>query len=55
VFLNVPVLQQPEAYIGDAGNVFDAEGKLTNERTRELMKKFIHAYAGWVEAHAKKG
>ena len=49
VFLNVPMLQQPEAYIGGAGKLFDESGKLTNESTREFLGKFLHAYAAWVE------
>src|SRR5471030_1437605 len=28
VFLDVPCMQQPEAYIGGAANLFDAEGKM---------------------------
>jgi len=31
VFLNVPAMQQPEAYIGGADKLFDAGGNLTNE------------------------
>ena len=49
VFLNVPVLQQPEAYIGGVGNAFDASGKLTDPGKREFMQKFLTAYAAWVE------
>jgi len=49
VFLNVPVLQQPEAYIGGAGKMFDDAGKMTNESTREFLTKFLDAYAAWVE------
>jgi chromate reductase len=49
VFLNVPVLQQPEAYIGGAGKMFDESGKLTNDTTREFLGKFLEAYAAWVE------
>src|SRR6266702_6902922 len=30
VFLNVPMLQQPEAYIGGAASLFDDKGSLTN-------------------------
>jgi chromate reductase len=54
VFLNVPVMQQPEAYIGGAANFFDADGKLTNEATREFLVKFVHAFAAWVEANRKR-
>ena len=49
VFLDMPALQQPEAYIGNAGSLFDANGKVTNETTVELMKKFMQAFAKWVE------
>jgi len=48
VFLNVPMLQQPEAYIGGAADMFDAQGKLTRENTRELLSKFLQAFATWI-------
>jgi chromate reductase len=48
-FLNMPVLQQPEAYYGNAGTYFDAEGRLANEGTRKVMQSFIDAFAAWVE------
>jgi NAD(P)H-dependent FMN reductase len=49
VYLNIPVMQQPEAYIGDAGNLFDAEGKLKNGDTQEFLTKYMAAFAHWVE------
>jgi chromate reductase, NAD(P)H dehydrogenase (quinone) len=49
VFLNVPAMQQPEAYIGGADKLFDASGSLTSESTREFLKKFIDAFAAWIE------
>jgi chromate reductase, NAD(P)H dehydrogenase (quinone) len=49
VFLNMPPLQQPEAYIGGAANLFDAEGKLTNPGTADFLKKFMQAFAAWIE------
>jgi chromate reductase len=54
VFLNVPMMQQPEAYIGGAANFFDAGGKLTSESTRDLLTKFGHAFAAWIEANRKR-
>jgi chromate reductase, NAD(P)H dehydrogenase (quinone) len=54
VFLNVPAMQQPEAYIGGAADLFDADGKLNNERTRELLSKFVKAFAAWIEANRKR-
>jgi chromate reductase, NAD(P)H dehydrogenase (quinone) len=37
VFLNVPAMQQPEAYIGGADKLFDASGKLANDHTRKFF------------------
>lgn len=49
VFLNVPTMQTPEAYIGGVTKLFDADGKLTDERTREHLRTFVQSFAGWVE------
>jgi chromate reductase len=49
VFLNVPTMQQPEAYIGGADKLFDGTGKLTNDSTRQFLQNFMTAYANWVE------
>lgn len=49
VFLNVPTMQQPEAYIGGAGKLFDESGNLTSDSTRQFLKTFVDAYAAWVE------
>jgi len=54
VFLNVPMMQQPEAYVGGADKLFDAEGKLSNESTRKFLQDFMQAYAAWIETNAKK-
>ena len=51
VFLNVPMMQQPEAYIGGADKLFDAAGKLTVDSTREFLAKFLQAFAAWIERH----
>ena len=48
VFLDVPAMQQPELYIGNATDLFDSNGKLTNEKTKELLRGFTDAYAAWV-------
>jgi len=52
VFLNVPCMQQPEAYLGNAGTFFDAAGTLS-EQTKPFLQSFINAFAGWVELHKK--
>ena len=53
VFLDVPAMPQPEAYIGNAADLFDTEGKVKNDTTRGFLQKFIDAYAAWVEANVR--
>jgi chromate reductase len=54
VFLNVPMLQQPEAYVGGAGSLFDDKDNLTNAGTREFLGKFMQAFADWIERNWKR-
>jgi chromate reductase len=54
VFLNMPAMQQPEAYIGNAATLFDTQGNLTNQNTREFLTKFVQSFAVWVEATRKR-
>ncbi|CAN5282313.1 NADPH-dependent FMN reductase [soil metagenome] len=53
VFLNVLTLQQPEAYIGQAGELFDATGGIAKEETTKFLKKFMDAFARWVTINTK--
>lgn len=50
VFLDVPCMQQPEAYIGGAGSLFDEQGRLS-EKSRPFLQSFIDGYAAWVARH----
>jgi len=52
VFLDVPMLQQPEAYIGGADKLFDAQGGITNPAPKEFLQKFMTAFERWVKMHA---
>jgi chromate reductase len=54
VFLNVPAMPQPEAYIGGADKLFDATGKLANDGTRKFLGGFMQAFALWIEVNAPK-
>jgi chromate reductase len=49
VFLNMPALQQPEAYIGGAAKLFDSDGKFASADTRAYLSKFLDAFAAWIE------
>ncbi|MCU1720577.1 NADPH-dependent FMN reductase [Pseudomonas sp. 5P_5.1_Bac1] len=50
VFLDVPCMQQPEAYIGGAAALFDEQGKLS-EKARPFLQGFIDSFAKWVARH----
>jgi chromate reductase len=51
VFLNMPVMQQPEAYLGQVtDDSFDQDGCLKEGPLKELVSGLAHAFAGWVEA-----
>lgn len=52
VFLDVPCMQQPEAYIGGAASLFGENGKLS-EKVQPFLQTFIDKYAVWVERHQK--
>lgn len=52
VFLNVPVMQQPEAYIGNAAELFAEDGKLTNPGTARFLSRFLEAFAIWTGRNA---
>jgi len=54
VFLNVPAMPQPEAYIGGAAKLFDTSGTLINDSTREFLQKFLAAFAQWIERNIGK-
>jgi chromate reductase len=53
VFLNVPAMQQPEAYIGGAADLFDADGKLINPSIRDFLSKFVQSFGKWIEANRR--
>jgi chromate reductase len=49
VFLDVPVLQQPEAYIGHVDRLLDENGAITSDASREFLTRFMGAFAAWIE------
>jgi chromate reductase len=52
VFLNVPAMPQPEAYIGHADKLFGDDGKLNNEGTEKFLKSFLAAFEKFIAANA---
>jgi chromate reductase, NAD(P)H dehydrogenase (quinone) len=53
VFLNIPTMAQPEAYIGGADKLFDARGVLNNEDTRKFLTQFMQSFSEWIAANSK--
>jgi NAD(P)H-dependent FMN reductase/ketosteroid isomerase-like protein len=47
-FLDMPVLQQPEMYIGTIADKFDPDGNLTDPETAKLLDTFIDKFAVWI-------
>ncbi len=54
VFLNMPTLQQPEAYVGRAATLFAEDGGLAHETTHEFLRGFMNAFSAWIEATARR-
>jgi chromate reductase len=49
VFLDMPIMAQPEAYLSGAGNFFDDEGSIKDPSLEKLLTRFMAAFADWVE------
>ena len=47
VFLDVPMMQQPEAYIGNALERFDTGNRVFG-KTESFLREFMEAFAKWV-------
>ena len=48
VFLNVYMMQQPEAYIGNSWELFDEKNNLKSDDTRTFLQGWVNAFAEWV-------
>jgi chromate reductase len=48
VFTNSYAMPQPEVLVRRASDLFDADGRLTDESTREHLVKFLNAFADWI-------
>lgn len=49
VFTETHAMLQPEIKIPSAAPLFDPSGKLIDEKTREHLRKFLDAFAAWIE------
>ena len=49
VVLNMPTLQQPEAYIGHADTLFSADGSVAQPRAGEFLASIMTSFASWID------
>ncbi len=49
VFLNMPAMQQPEAYIGHVSDVVAEDSTIPNESTRKFLQNFVDSFHEWIE------
>jgi chromate reductase len=49
VFLGMPTMTQPEAYVGNAATLLDPQGHLANDTIRDFLRKYVEAFAAWIE------
>jgi chromate reductase len=50
VFLNMPVMQQPEVYIGGVDKLVDEQGRFTNPSTGEFCRGVMSSFERWIRA-----
>lgn len=56
VFLNMPTMTQPEAYVGNAASLVDDKGEFAKPETKEFIGKFLAAFSTWIDRNtAAKG
>ena len=53
VCLNMPVVQQPEAYISNAAALLDEKGKVNNEGTVQFLHSFVGAFVDLIEKYQR--
>jgi chromate reductase len=49
IFTETYGMLRPEVLVPRGAEKFDAAGRLTDERTREAVRKFLQAFALWIE------
>jgi chromate reductase len=49
VFLDMPMMAQPEAYLSGAGKFFAEDGAIGDPSLEKLLRRFMAAFADWVE------
>lgn len=53
LYLNTYVMGQPEFY-SNANKMFDKEGRLVDEKSKEHIEKFLQTLVGWIKEHSHR-
>ncbi|UQS81667.1 NAD(P)H-dependent oxidoreductase [Bombilactobacillus folatiphilus] len=52
VFLNMPTLQQPEAYLGGVSNyISETDGSITNKGTKKFLQSIVDAFVELIQRY----
>lgn len=47
----MPIVQQPEAYIGNVSALFDENGKVKDEGTVQFFQSFVNAFVDLIKKY----
>lgn len=53
VFFNMPVVQQPEAYLANVATLLDENGKVNNDETIQFLQSFVNAFVDLIRKYTK--
>lgn len=53
VFLNIPVMQQPEVYLAKINELFEDDGTIKDGSTKDFVKKAVDAYIDWFKKNTQ--
>ncbi len=53
-FLNIPTMQQPEAYIGNVTTLLNEDGSVKEEGTLSFFKTIVASFVAWTNTNSKK-
>lgn len=52
VFLNMPIVQQPEVYLANVATLLDENGKINQEGTIQFLQTFIDTFVDLIKKHS---
>jgi chromate reductase len=53
VFVNIPVMQQPEVYLSKIDKLLDENGNLKDDKTKDFLQKAVDGYIVWFNKNKK--